>query len=175
MRQEQSVRFTIRLTRKFSFQTNLAQRKIDRIFKTAGRINRKILSRGGDVRLSYRPLTSLELAAEMKLQKDWDRVHSPNTETMLISAKPNFSYAFRGRGRLRGELEFANVTVSPINQIIPYEMANGRRAGENFRWQIGLDYRLSSKLMILFSYLGRKDPIRNEILHLGKAEVKAFF
>jgi len=175
LRQEQSIRFTTRFSKKFSSLTNLKQRRIDRIFNYVGRVNRRILSRGIDSRFSYRPKTSWEIAAEIKYQKDLDQVFSPATVTTWISVKPNFSYAFRGRGRLRGDVEFSNVTASPKDRIIPYEMANGRRVGENFRWQLGLDYRLSSKLMILFSYIGRQEPGRNEVLHLGKAEVKAFF
>ena len=175
LRQEQSVRYTMRVNSQFSLQTNIYQKRIDRIFKSPGRVNRFILSRGGDSRLSYRPKSTVELAAEVTFQKDVDQFLSPKTKTLLVSTKPSFSYAFRGRGRLRGELEFSNVSTEPENRIIPYEMANGRRIGENFRWQLGLDYRLSSKLMILVSYLGRKDPTREEVQHLGKAEVKAFF
>ncbi len=175
LRQEQSLRFIARFSKKFSSQTNLFQRRIDRIFSSAVRTDRLILSRGLDTRMSYRPKSSLEIAAEFKYQKDMDRVYAPNTRTRLISIKPNFNYAIRGRGRLRGELEYADVSASPENRIIPYEMANGRRVGKNFRWQIGLDYRLSAKLMIIISYLGRREPGRDEIQHLGKAELKAYF
>ncbi len=125
--------------------------------------------------MSYRPKSVLEIATDLKFKHDLDRFKSPITRANLISIKPNFSYALRGRGRLRGEIEFSKVTVKPSNAIIPYEMVDGKGEGQNFYWLFSFDYRASSRVMILFSYLGRQLPGRNELQHIGKVEVKAFF
>lgn len=174
-RNEISIRFKSKVSKKYSLETTLSEINIERLFESATRVDRKILSRGGKLRLSYRPKSVLEIAADLKFKHDLDRVKSPGTSANLIGIKPNFSYALRGRGRLRGEIEFSKVTVKPSNAIIPYEMVDGRREGRNFNWLFSFDYRASSRVMILFSYLGRQLPGRDELQHIGKVEVKAYF
>ncbi|MEE9168283.1 MAG: hypothetical protein V3U73_00885, partial [bacterium] len=174
-RQELSLRFTSRINRKFSIESSFARNKIERVFASAARVDRRILSRGGNIRLSYRPKSALEISSDLKVLVDLDRAHRPSTETVLFGVKPGLSYSLRGKGRLRGELEYSRVNANPSSRIIPYEMAEGRRVGRNLRWQLGLDYRVSSRVMILFSYIGRNLPGRDGLQHLGKAEVKAFF
>lgn len=174
-RQELSLRFKSKVSKRFSIETTLANKMVDRLFESTTRIDRRILSRGGNFRLSYRPKPVMEIASDLLFMYDLDRVANPETRALLVGIKPNFSYAFRGKGRLRGEVEFSNVTAKPSDAILPYEMVNGRRVGENISWLFSLDYRVSSQVMILFSYIGRKLPGRDEYQHIGKAEVKAFF
>jgi hypothetical protein len=54
-------------------------------------------------------------------------------------------------------------------------MAGGRAPGRNLNWQLAADYRLSSRLMLLLSYTGRKDRIYPKVVHIGRMEMKAYF
>ena len=85
------------------------------------------------------------------------------------------TFSFRNKGRLRSEFEWSYVYVNPRDRVIPYEMANGRSPGQSVRWDIRFDYRISQVIQATFSYSGRNEPERDQIIHTGRAQVTAAF
>jgi len=170
------LRATLALSPQVSSQTELILNREDRTFDAiSGRQNRLVLNRTGALELSYRPRSMWELAAEVGLAFDEDRA-APAVEVRAYSLKPRSTYSFRGKGRLSGELEWAQVTVTPLlrDRPLPFELANGNRPGRTLRWNFALEYRISTNINISASYLGRNEPQR-QTLHLGKVEMRAFF
>ncbi len=100
---------------------------------------------------------------------------SPPTAALFFSLQPGVVYSLPGRGQLRGELEWVRVTVAPAGRVIPYEVAEGNQPGTTLRWNVALDYRLSENMRGSLGYSGRSEPMRPEVLHVAKAEVRAFF
>jgi len=168
------LRATLVLSPRVSSQTELILNREDRTFDAVSRRqNRLVLNRTGAVELSYRPRPMWEVAAAAGVAFDEDRA-APAVEVRAYSLKPRSTYSFRGKGRLNGEIEWAQVTASPGNRILPFELANGNRPGRTLRWNFALEYRVSANINLSASYLGRNEPQR-QTLHLGKVEMRAFF
>ncbi|MDZ7312036.1 MAG: hypothetical protein ONB45_12270, partial [candidate division KSB1 bacterium] len=169
------VRGTMALTPKLSSQTEIILNREDKSFKTSGRLNRRVRQRAGNLELSYRPRPVLELALATGVSFDEDREPSVPTRVRALSFKPRSTYSFRGKGRLSAEIEGVRVTATPARQFLPYELANGNRPGQTWRWNFAFEYRVSGNVNLSASYLGRNEPDRPKTLHLGKVEMRAFF
>ena len=170
------ARLTLALSSKLSSQTEIILNQENKKFENSSRQNREMRNRTGAIELSYRPRQIWEFAATVGAAFDEDRV-SPPVEVRAFSLKPRSTYSFRGKGRLSGEIEWVEVTVTPAlsNRPLPFELANGNRPGRTLRWNFALEYRVSTNINISASYLGRNEPDRPRTLHLGKVEMRAFF
>jgi hypothetical protein len=167
------LRMTLALTPKLSSQTEIILSREDRTFKSSSRQNRLVRNRGGTMELSYRPRPVLEVAATVGVSFDEDRVPPP-TRVRAFSFKPRTTYSFRGKGRLSGEIEWVQVEANTSKNYFPYELANGNRPGQTFRWNVAFEYRVSSNVNFSASYFGRNEPER-KTFHLAKVEMRAFF
>jgi hypothetical protein len=87
---------------------------------------------------------------------------------------PKASYSFLAQGRLRAEFEWARVSSQSKNAAISWEMAQGNKVGDNYRWSLGVDYRVNQYVSATASYSLRSQPGR-PTRHLGRAEMRAFF
>jgi hypothetical protein len=169
------MRLTLALTPKLSSQTELILNREDKTFdEQARRPNRFVRNRSGTIELSYRPQPVWEWAAAIGASFDEDQAYDDPTKVNAFSLRPRSTYSFRGKGRLSGEIEWAQVTATPRDRILPFELANGNRPGRTLRWNFALEYRVSTNINLSVSYLGRNEPQRRT-LHLGKVEMRAFF
>lgn len=121
---------------------------------------------------TFRPEHSLELSLETQLRGDRDAIGQ--TKSRMISVSPKVSYSFLVQGRLRAEFGWAHVSVEPKGTAISWEMAQGNRVGDNYRWSMGADYRVNQYVSATLSYSLRSQPGR-PTRHLGKAEMRAYF
>jgi len=121
---------------------------------------------------TFRQGRSLELSLGLQLRSDGDDVGA--TKSRMISLLPKASYSFLAQGRLRTEFEWARVSSQPKNAAISWEMAQGNKAGDNYRWSLGVDYRVNQYISATVSYSLRSQPER-PTRHLGRAEMSAFF
>ncbi|MCB0313432.1 MAG: hypothetical protein KDH84_09245, partial [Calditrichaeota bacterium] len=60
-------------------------------------------------------------------------------------------------------------------RAIPFEMGKGKKVGDSWQWNARFEYFISSNITINANYNGRRDAAALRTLHLGKAEVRAFF
>jgi len=174
-RQEQSLRWIVRWMRNLGSEWNLYRKRIRKTYRFAGRQSRDIRSLLGKGKFSYTWQHKVEFQLSGQLGRDRDRLENPATQAWYWELGTGVTLSLKGRGRVRSGFDWAEVRVSPDNRILPYEMAGGRAAGRNLNWNLGVDYRLSSRLMLLISYTGRKDRIRPNVVHIGRAELKAYF
>lgn len=173
------IRHEFRLTAALSPQTSgrfeYIRNHEDRTFEISGRQNRLLRGNALLADLSYRPQQDLELATVLGLNLDRDEFFDPATKVRAVLARPRLVYSFRRRGRLRSEVEWVDVQVTPSNRVLPFELAGGNRVGRTLRWNFSFEYRLSSNVQATASYDGRREPDRPQTLHLGKVEMRAFF
>ncbi|NIW48227.1 MAG: hypothetical protein GWN30_26785 [Gammaproteobacteria bacterium] len=54
-------------------------------------------------------------------------------------------------------------------------MGQGKKEGDSWRWNVRFEYFISSHITINANYTGRKDARALRTIHLGQAEVRAFF
>ncbi len=172
---ESSARVTTRLSNVLSSQTELVQKKTARFFNYPGRQNRDILAKEIKTNFSITPKNSLKMAIEGRYSQEEDLVYEIPTRVRSYALVPRVTFSFRNKGRLRGEFEWSYVDVNPRDRVIPYEMANGRSPGQSVRWDIRFDYRISQVIQATFSYSGRNEPERDQIIHTGRAQVTAAF
>jgi hypothetical protein len=168
------LRLTLALSPKLSSQTEIVLNRDDKTFENSPHQDRQARNRTGAVELSYRPRAVWEFAAAVGAAFDQDRAATP-VEVRAFSLKPRSTYSWRGKGRLSGEIEWVQVTATPANRILPFELANGNRPGRTLRWNFGFEYRVSTNINLSVSYWGRNEPDRPRTLHLGKVEMRAFF
>ncbi len=172
---EQRLRFLNQFSGHVSTQLELIHSEEDRLFQELSREDRKVRSESLELDWAYRPNQKIELGVKGQLGFNRDLVPEEDTKANVIALTPRSNYSISKTGRFRGELEWTRVFVSPKNQIIPFELTGGRRAGTSLRWNLGFDYRFSRNVQASLSYFGRSEPDRPQAQHFLKVEMRAFF
>ncbi|RJP73879.1 MAG: hypothetical protein C4524_13765 [Candidatus Zixiibacteriota bacterium] len=155
---------------RWSAQAEAGQETEERVYRAGSASDRDIQTWKASLEPTFKPRREWELALRLVGQQDDDRVE--NLRALRYGAEPRVVRSFTEKGRVEVRGEWHHVATSAPE--LPYEMAEGDPPGDNFRWDLRLDYRLSKYLTAGVSYNGSKDAGRNAI-HIGRAEVKAFF
>jgi hypothetical protein len=81
------------------------------------------------------------------------------------------------KGRLLMNMKYVKVIEdeNPAGLPFPYEMAEGKKPGNNWEWILRFDYFISNFLTFSLDYRGRKDAIFRNTLHTGQMELRAYF
>ncbi|RMF55687.1 MAG: hypothetical protein D6748_14930 [Calditrichaeota bacterium] len=139
--------------------------------------NQNILSQSGLTRWTYRLnyRWQLELSMERGIEKD--RFSQNLLQVNYWDIRPEIVYSLRGKARATANLQFLQVqeVSNPLNRPIPFDMGKGKKPGNSWLWNIRFEYFLSNNVIITANYTGRKDAGALKPIHLGKAEVRAFF
>ena len=161
---ERSLRLRSRLSRKNSLEVDLKSIEKRREYLESYRPNTEFRSLQLTGNLIHRPHQSVEYG--LKLEGWWDASHDI---MQLFSIKPRFLYSFKGKGRLGAECERINVF-----RDLPFDIVGAKPKGKTWRWNLRFDYRVSRYVTAVVNYDGRREPGR-EIIHTGRAEIRAFF
>jgi len=165
---------SLRLRRSFSdrwsTQFDIERKTDQRTYRVSIASSRDILTWSGSFEPVYRPKRVWELGLRVMAQRDRDAVESILAWRYGLEPRVVRSFTEKGRIEVRGEWHH----VATDAEDLPYELASGDPPGDNFRWDLRLDYRLSKYLTASVSYNGSKDAGRDAI-HIGRAEVRAFF
>ena len=170
---ERSFRLTKRLSNKFSSQ--LEGNSNYKSYLYSNRTDKIIEANELSLDLSFRPKQIIEFALKSKLASKKDKALDPPTAANEYSLMPRASYSFRGKGKLRMEYEWTQVSVEPKGNEVPYELVGINRNGTSIRWMIGLNYNISQYIRATLSYNGRREPDRPDTVHIGRAEMRAYF
>ncbi|MBN1155367.1 hypothetical protein JXB12_10660 [candidate division KSB1 bacterium] len=170
---ERSLRIMRRFSDKFSLQ--LDAQNASRSYHFTARSDKYIRLNELLWELSYRPKQIIEISLKSKLALKKDQALDPATEANEFSLMPNCSYSFRGKGKIHAELEWTQVNITPDDRVVPYELVGINRKGTTLRWLIGINYNLSTYLRATVSYNGRSEPDRPDMIHIGRAEIRAYF
>jgi hypothetical protein len=144
-------------------------------FDSPYRVNRDIDLHSVSIDLSYRPKQRIEFGFKGRVRTANDNEIAVENRVFSISCFPRFGYSFKGKGHLRTELEWSNVSSNPEDRVLPYEMLGGDQPGRTIRWNVLLSYRISGHIMSTFTYRGRREPWRDDVFQSGQVEVRAFF
>jgi len=143
-------------------------------FVSALRRSRKINSNELSLNLSHLPSSKIEFGSKIKLGWDTDSKQSSDIKATLREIELRNNYFLKKRGMVRLQVGWARVKVTPGNTPITFEMADGFKEGDNFKWSVGVDYRIGSNLNAMLTYEGKNESFR-ETRHIGRAEVRAWF
>ncbi len=165
-----SLRVRRAFSENWSLQGDLSRESDIRKYRVSGVSSRDIATWQASIEPIFRPTREWELAMRIVGQRDDDAVEGIYANRYGIEPRIIRSFMQKGRGEIRAEWH----RVSTDAALLPYEMAEGDPAGDNFRWDLRVDYRISQYLTATLSYSGSKDADR-ETIHIGRAEVRAFF
>ncbi|MFQ5706861.1 MAG: hypothetical protein ACE5HO_05390 [bacterium] len=172
---QQALRLIHQISKQVSNQFEFSHEEEDRLFQSFTREDRRIRRNGLAIDLVYRPRRALEIGTKLEWDLNRDIVPQPHTKATRISLIPRLNYSISRQGRVRAEIGWTRVTVSPLNRLIPFELADGNKPGTTFRWNLGFDYRLSRNVQASLNYFGRSEPDRPRTQHIAKMEMRAFF
>ena len=123
---------------------------------------------------SYRPYNNLEFGFLIKVGRLEDSF--PTTPTIIDENKINlrFTLSLLEKGRLRFEIERAELLANTNKNIIPFEITNGNVIGKNYIWRTNFDYRFSNNLQTNLNYSGRLQG-KGKVINTFRAEARAYF
>jgi len=128
---------------------------------------------------SYRPLQSLELGWMLKVASTEDVLPATPRRTFQNTNQVRAIYSIETSGRLRAEIERTNITGENLGggdlYSLPYQLTDGYAVGVTWVGRLTFDYRVSTNIQVSVNYTGRAQPPTNRVIHLGQAEVRAFF
>ena len=137
----------------------------------AGAFAYDIVQWTGGMRLLWRPAPGWQAQLGGTGGVDRDRVR--DVQATHVSMASELIRSLPGRGRIRVGLDWTGVAAdAPLPLFLG--MAKGNRAGQNYIWRWGMDYRFGRYVTALASYDGRKRP-DGPAIHLGRVEVRATF
>lgn len=139
--------------------------------------NNDILGHNFTVGLNYRPSYAWRILLNLEGGPQKDRNEANLLKLNVFEIRPQISYSLRGKARATADVSTLIVeeVENPFNRPIPFEMAKGKKAGVSWLWNARFDYFISNNVTITANYTGRKDATALKVIHLGKAEVRAFF
>ena len=166
----QSALFRYRFSFKNLFESELSKerREREKLYSNSLLIDGKSLR----VDFTRRERNSLEITLSTKLKREDEK--NSGLEVTLFEFSPKLSFSFLGQGKIRSEFSWCKVSFSPEDMMLPWEMAEGKKTGDNFTWGIGFDFKLNQALSATFNYSGLKESLRGT-RHNGKFEIKAYF
>jgi len=166
------VSFRVRrsFSEEWSAQWDLGRETDKREYRVSGVSSRDIGSWMTSIEPIFRPSRAWEFGVRSAWQRDNDGVE--NIQAVRYGFEPRIIRSFMQKGR--GEVRGSWYHVITDSETLPYEMVQGDPPGDNFRWNVRFDYRISKYLTATLSYDGTKDADRDAI-HIGRAEVRAFF
>ena len=139
--------------------------------------DRDIFAHIVQLKLKYRPVYAwqIELNTEAGFQKDRSELNK--LDVRYWEVRPQINYSVRGKARAVANLSYLRVDVSnnPLNKPIPFEMGKGKKEGDSYLWTFRFEYFISSNITSTINYTGRLDAGFDRIIHLGQAEIRAFF
>jgi hypothetical protein len=138
--------------------------------------NFKISSMETEPKLSFQPSTSFRVSGIFKYTQKQNFAEDGNNQRAEIQ---DFAIEFKfnklSKGSLNARFDYLKIAYSDVeNTPIAFEMLNSLKKGENVTWSASYQQNVSGNLQISFTYDGRVTP-GNKIVHIGGAQVRAFF
>ena len=139
--------------------------------------NNDILSHALITGFTFRPKYEWRFQLDVEGGLEKNRDENNLLEISYLDLRPQLSYSIRGKARATANLTnlLVNIVDNPFNRPIPFEMGKGKKKGTSWLWNGRFEYFISTNVTITANYTGRKDAGADRIIHLGRAEVRAFF
>lgn len=162
-----------KLNHELEYKQTLNTRRVEAIPSR----DRDVFSHALTVKLNYRPVYAwqLRLGVENGWQKD--RAEANPLAVRYLEVRPQLNFSMRGKARAIASLSYlrVDITENPRNKPIPFEMGKGKKEGNSFLWNARFEYFVNTNVTISVNYNGRRDAGADRTIHLGQAEVRAFF
>jgi hypothetical protein len=137
--------------------------------------NYRIRFNESESRIVYQPSTAFRISFSYKYTLKENPTLLLNQKAIFNDGGIEVKYNKLGKGSVSSKFNFVSIKYNDIqNTPVAFEMLNALKTGNNFTWSINYQQNLSSGLQISITYDGRKSP-GNDMIHIGGAQVRAFF
>ena len=127
-------------------------------------------------KLSFQPSTAFRLSGIYKYTQKQNIIEGGFQKTLINDYAIEMKYNQSEKGSFNLRSDFLTITYNDLqNSPVAYEMLNGLSTGYNYTWSISYQRNLSNNIQISINYDGRKSGTSTKIVHIGGAQVRAFF
>ncbi len=144
-----------------------------RIYTNSTRENTNLTLNSAEFGLSYFWNTNLTLGHEFSTSFNFNE-DEIKEEAKIFGFKPNLQYSFKQKGRFSTDFTYTKIFLKTINTAVPFALTRGLQEGNSFDWNLRFDYRISEHVTTSINYTGKKHS-NEDVNHLGRAEIRAFF
>lgn len=144
-----------------------------RTFANSTRQNTNLTLNSAEFGLSYFLDENLTLGHEFFTSLNFNETEIKD-EAKIFGFKPNLQYSFRQKGRFSTDFIYTKILLKTINSSVPFALTRGLQEGNSFDWNFRFDYRISEHVTTSINYTGKKHS-NEDVNHLGRAEIRAFF
>ena len=126
-------------------------------------------------KIVYQPNTSTRISSGYKYSTKQNAVSAEKEKAILKNMNVELRLSKLSKGNFTARIDYIEISFPYAeNTPVAFEMLNSLRPGQNITWTLNFQQNLNSNLQISVNYDGRKTP-GNKIIHIGGAEVRAFF
>ncbi|MGZ4082110.1 MAG: hypothetical protein ACXVOH_11600 [Bacteroidia bacterium] len=137
--------------------------------------NFKIATMETEPKLSFQPSTSFRISGIYKYTQKENQIEGGFPRAEIQDFAIEFKYNKLSKGSFNARFDYLKIAYNDVeNTPVAFEMLNSLKKGENITWSASFQQNVSNNLQISFTYDGRITP-GNKIVHIGGAQVRAFF
>ncbi len=168
---ERSVRIRWQFVREIANEINFINKNDNLTAFQLSNRERGIISNSLSFDWFYRPEQYIELAFGVGTGR---ASNFDTTVADLNNQSIRMTYSLEQKGQAKAELIREEVSLNKGGVILPFELTDGKVEGKTWRWQAGVDYRVTQFIQATVGYEGRSEG-GSQPIHTAKAEVRAFF
>jgi len=169
------VRIRLNFLKAWSFLSNNSggyKTYSSQFFKTR---NYKIEFYDLEEKLSFQPSTAFRISGIFKYTQKQNLGEGGFQKALINDYAIEMRYNQSEKGSFNLRADFLTIAYNDVESSpIAYEMLNALKPGYNYTWTINYQRNLTGNIQISINYDGRKSP-NNKIVHIGGAQVRAFF
>jgi len=126
-------------------------------------------------KLSYQPSTNFRVALNANYEEKVNQLNTEKEKALIKTIGIEGKYNQTEKGSLNAKFDYIQIKFSGNqNSAVAYEMLNALSNGDNYTWELTYERNLNKNIQISINYNGRKNG-NTDIIHLGGAQVRAFF
>jgi len=122
---------------------------------------------------SYRFANNDQISLNVAYNKDWEN-QKYNIKSNLIKTRVEYQKQILKKALGRIFFEYDRVGVKPKDINLPWQMSEGKRAGQTFGYGTFLEYSLGRHISLSLNYEGWKEP-QLPFYQSGNLEIRAYF
>ncbi|GAB4175162.1 MAG: hypothetical protein Kow00108_10270 [Calditrichia bacterium] len=174
---DQSVVLRYRRSSKWKMELELSQKTTARAVPSEPSRDRDISSYGIGLRTTSALFSKLDNQFDVYVFKEEDSRLAGLLQSHYFKIKNRSTLNLWKKSRLLAAINYIKVVIDKNrnNLVFPFEMAEGKKPGDNLDWTFRFDYIVSNFLTFSVDYRGRKDAIFKKTIHTGQMELRAYF
>jgi len=160
--------------KKLKLQSEFTVKQTERLSEISSLRNRDIFALTSENKFIFVYNRQHSYSFILTLSKDTQHEESKDIEAFLTGFRGEYELKLLKKGRIKVFSEYNNVTVTPKNTIIPYEMCQGNQLGNTFGIGSSAEYRIGRHISLRGNYESWNEPYLG-LYHKGTVEVRAMF